>query len=149
MAQTFRVILLPKALHDLREIARYIRRQSPQNAALVVERIVDMIDSLASMPQRYKQVGKSRKLGSSVHAVVVRPFIIYYRIDAEVVHVLNVRRGPGGSPSVSTRLMELSLIFHPAAIAIGGGAGSIRRSSFEFVRPAVSAASNASLFAAL
>jgi plasmid stabilization system protein ParE len=57
-----------------------------------------MIDSLASKPQRYKQVGKSRKLGSSVHAVVVRPFIIYYRIDAEAVHVLNVRRGARRQP---------------------------------------------------
>lgn len=98
MAPSYRVILNERILRELREIASFISRQSPQNAVSVSERIVDTIDSLAVMPQRFKRVGKSRKSGSPVHAVVVRPFIISYRIDAEAVHVLSIRRGARRQP---------------------------------------------------
>ena len=100
MSQTHLVRITGEALADLEHIADYIRRQSPQNAAMVAGRIVDAIDSLSFMPGRFRQVGKSRTRGSPVHAMVVRPFIIYYRVDEQpkAVFILNVVHGARKQP---------------------------------------------------
>lgn len=100
MAEEYRVILSADALADLEGIARYIRDRSPQNAPVVAEKILDAIDSLAVMPRRFKQVGGSRKRGSAIHAMVVRPFIVYYRAEDQpaAVHVLHVRHGHRRQP---------------------------------------------------
>jgi plasmid stabilization system protein ParE len=62
MADTHRVLITADALADLQAIAAHIRRDSPQNAAAVAERIIDAIDSLESMPTRFRRAGTSRKL---------------------------------------------------------------------------------------
>ena len=100
MPEKRRVILNNEALSDLEGIAQYIRQDSPQNAAVVAEAILDAIDSLASMSERFKRVGKSRKRRSPVHALVVHPFIVYYRIDAEIeaVHILKIVHGARRQP---------------------------------------------------
>src|SRR5438034_10527821 len=100
MPATHRVILTADALSDLEAIARYIRQYSPDNALGVAERILDAIDSLAFMPTRFRQVGKSRKRGTPIHAMVVRPFIIYYRVEqtpAEVC-ILSIFHGKRRQP---------------------------------------------------
>lgn len=100
MRRTHLVRITREALVDLDRIADYIRRQSPQNAAAVAARIVDAVDSLSFMPDRFKQVGKSRKRASPVHGMVVRPFIIYYRIDeqAKAVFILHIVHGARKQP---------------------------------------------------
>jgi len=100
MPDTYRVLLSADVFSDLEGIAQYVRRQSPENAATIATTVLDAIDSLAFMPGRYRQVGKSRKRGSPVHAMVVRPFIIYYRIDESpaAVHILQVRHGKRRQP---------------------------------------------------
>jgi plasmid stabilization system protein ParE len=100
MRDTHRVILTEGARNDLKGIAFFIRQRSPQNAASVAEAILKAIDSLAIMPDRFKQIGISRKRGSPIHAMVVRPFILYYRIDnsPETVHVLYVVHGARRQP---------------------------------------------------
>lgn len=100
MRQTHLVRITSDALADLEGIADYVRRQSPQNAAKVAATIVDAIDSLSFMPDRFKKVGKSRKRGSPVHGMVVRPFIIYYRVDqqSKAVFILNIVHGARKQP---------------------------------------------------
>jgi plasmid stabilization system protein ParE len=100
MPATHRIIITAEALSNLQGIAAYIRKDSPQNAAAVARAIVDTVDSLAKMPTRFRRVGKSRKRGSPVHAVVVRPFIIYYRVDPQpaAVFVLQVLHGKRRQP---------------------------------------------------
>ena len=100
MANTHRVLLTAEALADLEAFAGYIRRDSPQNAAEIATRILDAIDSLASMPTRFRKAGVSRKRGTPVHSMVVRPFIIYYRVNHQppAVFILNVRHGKRRQP---------------------------------------------------
>ena len=100
MSDVYRVILTHEAIAALENIAGYIRQHSPQNAALVAEKILDSIDSLATMPTRFKVVGTSRKRGSPIHAMVVRPFIVYYRVDqsTQAVFILDVRHGSRRQP---------------------------------------------------
>ena len=61
MPDTHRVILTGDALGDLEDIADFIRRHSPQNAAAVAKQILDAIDSLAFLPARFKQVGRKEQ----------------------------------------------------------------------------------------
>jgi plasmid stabilization system protein ParE len=100
MRDTHRVIITAEALADLADLAGHIRQHSPQNAAAVARRILNAIDALASMPKRYKVVGRSRKHGTPIHSMVVRPFTVYYRVQSspEAVYVLNVRHGSRRQP---------------------------------------------------
>lgn len=100
MAETYRIVLTDEALSDLHEIARYIRQYSPQNAVAVADAILAAIDSLSFMPARFRRAGRSRKRGSDVHAMLVRPFIVYYRVELSpaAVFVLTVRHGARRQP---------------------------------------------------
>jgi plasmid stabilization system protein ParE len=100
MAAAYRVLLTATALADLEGIARYIRRDSPQNAATTAGKILEAIDSLESMPGRFRRAGSSRKRRTPIHSMVVRPYIVYYRLEesAARVYVLNVRHGKRRQP---------------------------------------------------
>jgi toxin ParE1/3/4 len=100
MPDTYRIVLTDQALSDLQAIADFIRQHSPQNAASVAQKIFDAIDSLASMPARFKQVGNSQKRGTPIRSMVLRPFLIYYRVTASprAVHILTIRHGARQPP---------------------------------------------------
>jgi plasmid stabilization system protein ParE len=99
-AGAYHVILTSRALVDLQGIASYIRQSSPQNAAEVDAKIRRSIDKLSLMPGRFKRVGRSRKRLSPVHGMVVRPFLVYYRVDelTRNVFVLSVQHGARKKP---------------------------------------------------
>ena len=81
MADQYRISLSRKASADLHDIFDYIAQKSPQNAAAMVQRILDEIESLKQMPGRYKRVATRRGVRSNVHSTVVWPFVIYYRAE--------------------------------------------------------------------
>jgi plasmid stabilization system protein ParE len=100
MAETYRVRITAKALTNLEDIFHHIQQHSPQNAATMIERLLDAVDSLATMPNRFRVAGRSRKRGNPVHACVVRPYIIYYRIDEPIqtAFILEIRHGARRQP---------------------------------------------------
>ena len=112
MLETHHVIITSGALSDLEEIASYIRQHSEENAVRVAQSIIDGIDSLASMPRRFKRVGISRKNRSSIHALVVRPFVIYYRVEQTpaVVYVLHSTRKASGARSTGIAFTRRQVI---------------------------------------
>jgi plasmid stabilization system protein ParE len=97
---SYHVILMSEALADLQGISRYVRGNSPQNAPILAKRVVEAIDSLGSMPKRFRFVGMTRKRKSPVHAMSVPPYIIYYRIEErqQAVRVLSIRHGAQRQP---------------------------------------------------
>jgi plasmid stabilization system protein ParE len=100
MPASYHVIITAQALADIQQIFDYIQQRSPQNAPEVIRKILDTIDSLASLPSRHKIVGRSRKTGSRVHSTVVSSYIIYYRVDVKpaAVFVLTIRHGSRRQP---------------------------------------------------
>ena len=58
------------------------------------------VDELDFLPSRHKVVGRSRKTGSAFHSMVVRPYIIYYRVEEQdaVVFILTIRHGRRRQP---------------------------------------------------
>jgi plasmid stabilization system protein ParE len=77
MPELYRVNITNQALVDLESIFEYVRRDSLQNAAKLIERLLDAIDDLEFMPGRFRAAAKSRTRGTVMHARVMRPFIIY------------------------------------------------------------------------
>ena len=93
MASTLPVRWTPRALSDLDGIRDYIAADRPLAAERMKRRLVEVSDRLTHFPARGRAVGASREL------VVVRPYVIRYRITAEAVVILGVRhsrrRPPG------------------------------------------------------
>jgi plasmid stabilization system protein ParE len=100
MIGEYRVHITDRALYNLEAISNYISSDSPQNAARMIGRILDAIDDLAFMPKRFRVAGTSRKHGSLIHARVVRPYIIYYRVDdsPKYVFIMEIRHGARQQP---------------------------------------------------
>lgn len=95
MADAFRVNIAREALADLDLIADFIERDSPDRARQTVRKILDAAHSLANLPRRFKIVSRSRRRSSTIHAFVVDPYILYYRVDAEgrTVQVVRIKHG--------------------------------------------------------
>jgi plasmid stabilization system protein ParE len=96
----YRIRITPRALRDLEKIFDDIRSDSPQNASTMIARILDAIDDLEFMPSQFRAAGRSRKYGNVMHSRVVRPYIVYYRIDedGQAVFIVEVRHGARRQP---------------------------------------------------
>lgn len=94
MAESFRIVISPRAGREMQEIHEFVQGQSPQNATEVIERLLQGMNSLKTSPLRFKIERRVRKLGYTVHAMVVYPFIVYYRViaDEAIVRILCVQR---------------------------------------------------------
>ena len=88
---THRTQLTGKAEIDLDLIDSYLREHSDQIADDIIRCILSAIRSLQNMPQRNVQVGVSRKQSLPVHRLVVEPYLIFYRVEPNVVYILTIR----------------------------------------------------------
>ena len=100
MPATYRILLTRQSYLGLEEIFDYIQQDSPHNAAQFIAKILDAIDSLKQFPNRNAIAGRTRKRKSQVHRAMVKPYLIYYRIDEknETVTVLRVLHGARRQP---------------------------------------------------
>ena len=100
MPDRYHVKVMPRASGDIVSICAYIEQDSPQNAALVAQEILDSIDSLSLFPQRYKVHEHRKDPSKTVRSMPVPPFVVYYRIIERLaaVEVLTVRHGSRRRP---------------------------------------------------
>lgn len=100
MSGEYAVQISPEALKNLEAVFSFRIQDAPQSASRLIKDILDAMDDLDTMPQRYRRAGRAGKSGNPVHAMVVRPFIVYYRIDdaAKRVFILEVRHGARRQP---------------------------------------------------
>lgn len=100
MADLYGVRITPTALKDLEAIFAYVEAQSPQNARLVIRRLLDAIDGLERMPGRFNVPRTGYVRGRQVRSMPVPPYLVRYRIDERraTVHVLRVRHGARRRP---------------------------------------------------
>ena len=100
MTRSYRVIVSPRAFSDLDGILDYIKRQSPANAAKVIDLLWKAMQGLAQLPRRYRVVGGSRQPKRAVRRMPVSSYLVYYRIDddQQVVRILSVWHGARRQP---------------------------------------------------
>ena len=80
MSPAFHIILSKEAACDLEALHEYIGKDSPQNAAKVVGRILDGIESLENFPHRNVVETRSGRIKSPVRSLPVKPYVIYFRV---------------------------------------------------------------------
>lgn len=96
----YQVRISGEAASRLQEILDHIQPQSPQNAPLVIERLLHAIEGLSTLPYRYKVHRPNRTLAMIVRSMPVPPYIVYYRVLEEhaLVRILTVRHGAQRHP---------------------------------------------------
>jgi addiction module RelE/StbE family toxin len=88
------------AIRDLDEIAIYIARDSPQNAALVETRIHLAAMALPEFPSS----GRLGRIPGTRERVIGRtPFILIYRVESDEIRILRVVRGARRWPNARSR----------------------------------------------
>ena len=87
----YKVILSPLALADLEQIVRYIARHDPPVAGRLGTRLLDQAETLCDLPHR----GGPVRRRPGVRKLVLRPYLIFYRVDdaARRVDVLRFWHG--------------------------------------------------------
>lgn len=100
MVPVYEVRISQEASADLLMIHRYIRQDSPQNADLVMDRLLNAIDELSTFPHRYKIYQSASKPDRVVRSVSISSFTVYFRIlEADrIVRILTIRRGARRQP---------------------------------------------------
>ncbi len=95
MPETYFIRITPRALADLQSIFDFIRTDSPQNAAKMIRTIMDSIDKLEIFPHRHAVPRGEILDNRDIRSMVVRPYLVRYRIDENrrVVYILRVRHG--------------------------------------------------------
>lgn len=76
---------------DLIAIGDYIGSDNPERAITFVEELLDRCYALADMPRRYPLVPRYEKFG--IRRTVYRDYLIFYRIQAEVVEIIHILKG--------------------------------------------------------
>lgn len=84
-----KVIWAPPARRRFLDSIEYIWRQHPQGARRCADAVHSAAEELASFPYRHRD----RSAGIRMMPVRGTPFILHYRIEAEVVRILFVRHG--------------------------------------------------------
>jgi len=103
MSPNYRVRLTQQALDDLQGIYDAIAKDSPQNAAGMVGRILDSIDLLEVFPHRTVVERLSASLRYPVRSLPVKPYVIYFRVieDERVVVIRHIRHGAREPPDTN------------------------------------------------
>ncbi|HEX8483488.1 MAG TPA: type II toxin-antitoxin system RelE/ParE family toxin [Allosphingosinicella sp.] len=86
-----KVSLTPNALADLKEIGRWIARDSPVRARSFVQDLTAASMSLGRHPRRFPVV--LREGVSDVRKRVHHGYLIFYRVEAEAVQVIRIVQG--------------------------------------------------------
>jgi plasmid stabilization system protein ParE len=100
MGEPYRLILSPQASADLIRLHSYISRDSADNAAKTVERILNAVEGLRTVPHRTVMERQSRKIRHPVRTLPVGAYVVYFRSldDERVVRVLTIRHGARRRP---------------------------------------------------
>jgi len=85
-----KLIWSPRSLRDLESIRDYVAADSPRYATLVVARIIQGVERLASFPESGRVVPE--RSDPQLREVIVRPYRVVYRLRPGVVEIATAFR---------------------------------------------------------
>ena len=94
------VIYSEAALADLQQITAFIASDNAEVAERFANRLVDLAESLRSMPQR----GRPVKKWPDVRVIVLAPYLIFYRYEKPAYRVEILRFWHGARDPASLEL---------------------------------------------
>jgi toxin ParE1/3/4 len=80
-------------VRDLEEIHRYVERDRPGAADRLVARLLDAAESLGRASERGARPRDERLAGLGYRFVVVRPYLIFFKVRGATVQVQRVLHG--------------------------------------------------------
>ena len=83
-----KVILTPAARRDIEDIGDYIAQDNPQRAESFTDELLGRCASLAEFPERFPLVHRYGR--SAVRRCLHGSYLIFYRVEPELVRVLHV-----------------------------------------------------------
>ena len=86
-----KVVLTREARDDLEEIADHIAADSPARARSFVRELVEAARRISAAPRAYPAV--PRYPDTVIHRRVHGAYLIFYRIDVDVVTILHILHG--------------------------------------------------------
>lgn len=89
MSDQYKLIILPEAQKDIRDIILYIARElmAPQAALNLQDEFQKEINSLAEMPKRIKTVDEQPWKDAGIRKTRVKNYYIYFLVDDEQMAV--------------------------------------------------------------
>jgi toxin ParE1/3/4 len=90
---TPRVRILRRAEKDLAEIARYVARDSPDNAARLVDALFDTIEGLSQFPARGATPRDPRLRQHGYRFLAEGAYLIFYKVLRSEIRVYRVVHG--------------------------------------------------------
>ena len=96
----YRVVWSSVSRDDLRDIVRYISRDSPPRAQAFALRLIASVDRLQEQPESGRMVPEFRL--RSIREVIFRPYRIVHRVDHsdERIEIIRVWHAARGTPEV-------------------------------------------------
>lgn len=92
--RSLRVQWAEAAVRDLEELVSYIAADSPPNAERILDKLEKRARALGSAPARGRVVPELAHFGiRSWRELLVKPYRILYRIEADTVNILAVLDG--------------------------------------------------------
>lgn len=89
----YTVRVLKRALRDIREIYEYIRKDKENAAVKVYNEIRETIAGLSNFPFKGSAVDKNDKSMSGYRFVMVKPYIVFYKVSGREITVYHVIDG--------------------------------------------------------
>ena len=86
-----KIIWAPSALKDIESIAEFIERDSVDQAALFVERIIEMVDRLEQFPQSGRVISELKN--KNCREIIYGAYRIMYRITEREIWITGVIHG--------------------------------------------------------
>ena len=95
---TYRVVIMPRAEHDLRTIYQYIGRNAPRAAANWLKRARQAASSLAHYPERCASAPESASFNEPIRQLLFGSgnrgtYRFLFTVVEQTVYVLHVRHG--------------------------------------------------------
>jgi plasmid stabilization system protein ParE len=102
----FKIIWSRQAREDLRDIVSFIALDNPPIAEKFGFRLMSSVDSLANFPELGRFVPEEQD--QNVREIIVRPYRIIYRLQAEkqTVAIARIWHGARGEPEIPGQLVS-------------------------------------------
>jgi len=96
----YKLIWSPVSLDDLRDIVRFIARDSPSRAESFALRLIDQAEALMEHPEIGRTVPERRD--PEIREIIFKPYRIVYRVKHEqrVIEIARVWHAARGTPKL-------------------------------------------------
>jgi len=104
--ETYEVRFLQEALDDLEEIVLYIAQDNRSAALRMHEKIIEKANDLTIFPKRGRLVPDKKMSAVGYRMLVVKPYIIFYRVIDSNVFIYRVLHGAVNYPLLYEKMVK-------------------------------------------